>query len=79
MIRKICGMWLKRRTKNFTLIPLFTVTFDYQKFRLSGKEGSCAFYSIHPDIHKDEFLHEKLRECVDYIRNNYDMEQFTKI
>jgi hypothetical protein len=25
------------------------------------------------------FLREKLQECVDYIRDNYDMETFTKI
>lgn len=36
-------------------------------------------YTLHPDIAKDEFLKGKLCECVDYIRDNYDMEIFTRI
>ena len=36
-------------------------------------------YAIHPDIVTDEFLKGKLQECVDYIRDNYDMERFTEI
>lgn len=36
-------------------------------------------YTIHPDIANDQFVREKLSECVDYIRDNYDMEIFTKI
>ena len=34
---------------------------------------------IDDDIAKDPILKEKLSECVDYIRDNYDMEIFTKI
>lgn len=44
-----------------------------------GKKDSCIMYTIHPDIAKDPILKEKLSECVDYIRDNYDMEIFTKI
>lgn len=40
---------------------------------------SCVLYAIHPDIVTDEFLKGKLQECVDYIRDNYDMERFTEI
>lgn len=36
-------------------------------------------YTLHPDIARDEFLKENLQKCVDYIRENYDMEVFTKI
>lgn len=79
MIRKLCNKWLRLRTKNLTAIPLFTMVFDYQKYRKFGKVGSCTFYALHPDIARDEFLREKLSECVDYIRDNYDMEIFTKI
>lgn len=79
MINKIANYWLKRKTKNLTRIPLFTMTFDWRKFQKEGKDGSCTMYTIHPDIAKDQFLKEKLCECVDYIRDNYDMEMFTKI
>jgi hypothetical protein len=55
------------------------MTFDWKKFQKDGKENSCMLYALHPDIAKDQFLKEKLSECVDYIRDNYDMETFTKI
>ena len=55
------------------------MTFDWKKFQKDGKKDSCTLYSIHPDIANDSFLKEKLSECVDYIRDNYDMEIFTKI
>lgn len=78
-MRKLYNLWLRHRTKNFTKIPLFTMVFNYQKFKETGKENSCTMYVLHPDIAKDEFLKEKLQECVDYIRDNYDMEKFTEI
>jgi hypothetical protein len=55
------------------------MTFDWKKFQKYGEKDSCTLYSIHPDIAKDPILKEKLSECVDHIRNNYDMEMFTKI
>nr|DAV43112.1 MAG TPA: hypothetical protein [Caudoviricetes sp.] len=55
------------------------MTFDWKKFQKYGKKDSCTLYSMHPDIANDPFLKEKLSECVDYIRDNYDMETFTKI
>nr|DAZ83747.1 MAG TPA: hypothetical protein [Caudoviricetes sp.] len=55
------------------------MTFDWKKFHKDGKENSCMLYILHPDIANDPFLKEKLSECVDYIRDNYDMEIFTKI
>lgn len=79
MMRKLYNLWLRYKTKNFTKIPLFTMVFDYQKFRENGKGKSCVLYAIHPDIVTDEFLKGKLQECVDYIRDNYDMERFTEI
>ena len=53
--------------------------FNWRKFQKEGKDGSCLLYALYPDIAKDTFLREKLQECVDYIRDNYDMEKFTKI
>lgn len=78
MIEKLCNLYIKHKTKNLTRIPLFVMTFDWKKFQKDGKKDSCIL-NIHPDIANDPFLKEKLSECVDYIRDNYDMEMFTKI
>lgn len=78
MIKRLYNIWLKRKTKNFTRIPLFTMTFDWAKFQKDGKKNSCLIH-IHPDIANDLVLRRKLCDCVDYIRDNYDMEIFTKI
>ena len=79
MIKKLCNLYIRHKTKNLTMIPLFIVTFDWKKFQKDGKEISCMLYTLHPDIANDQFLKEKLSECVDYIRDNYDMEMFTNI
>ena len=79
MIKKLCNLYIKHKTKYLTRIPLFVMTFDWKKFQEDGKKGSCLLYALHPDIAKNQFLKEKLSECVDYIRDNYDMEMFTKI
>ena len=55
------------------------MTFDWKKFQKDGKENSCMLYILHPDIANDLVLRKKLCDCVDYIRDNYDMEMFTKI
>ena len=55
------------------------MTFDWKKFQKDGKKDSCLLYVLHPDIANDLVLHKKLSECVDYIRDNYDMKIFTKI
>ena len=78
MIKKLCNLYIKHKTKTLTRIPLFTMMFDWKKFQEDGKKGSCLLYVIHPDIAEDLVLRKKLCDCVDYIRNNYDMEMFTK-
>lgn len=78
MIGKLCNLYIKHKAKNLTRIPLFVMTFDWKKFQKDGKKDSCIMY-IHPYIAKDPILKEKLSECVDYIRDNYNMEIFTKI
>ena len=78
MKRKIFNMWLRHRTKNLTQIPLFTMVLDYRKYQQDGKPGSCKFYA-HPDIAQDEFVKEKLGEVVDHIRDNYDLDIFTRV
>ena len=79
MIKKLCNLYIKHKTKNLTRIPLFTMTFNWRKFQKEGRKGSCIMYTIHPDIANDQFVREKLSECADYIRDNYDMEIFTKL
>lgn len=79
MIKRLCNLYIKRKTKNLTQIPLFTMTFNYKKYKGNGKENSCVLYALHPDIARDEFLKENLQRLVDHIRDNYDMEVFTKI
>lgn len=79
MIKKLRNLYIRQKTKNLTRIPLFTMTFDWKKFQKDGKENSCMLYTLHPDIANDLVLRKKLCECVDYIRDNYDMETFTKI
>ena len=78
MIKRIVNRWIRHKTKNLTEIPLFTMTFNYRKYKVQGKKDSCMLYS-HPDIANDEFVKSKLQEVVDYIRDNYDLDIFTKI
>lgn len=78
MIERIINRWIRRKTKNLTEIPLFTMTFDYRKYKSQGKKDSCMFYA-HPNIANDEFVKSKLQEVVDHIRDNYDLDIFTKI
>ena len=78
MFKKIFNLYIRYKTKNLTRIPLFIMTFDWKKFQKDGKKDSCML-AIHPDIANDPFLKKKLSERVDYIRDNYDMEIFTKL
>jgi len=75
---KIFNKLLKWKTENFTKIPLFYITFDYQKFIKNGAAGSCDIV-LHPEFNNDELLKEKMFDVIDYIRNNYDMNKFTEI
>lgn len=77
-MRRLANLYIRYKTKNLKRIPLFTMTFNYRKYKKDGKKDSCMFYA-HPDIAKDEFVKEKLCEVVDYIRDNYDLDIFTKI
>ena len=79
MIKILFNLYIRHKTKNLTMIPLFVMTFDWKKFQKGGKENSCMLYTLHPDIANDLILRKKLCDCVDYIRDNYDMEIFTKI
>lgn len=60
-------------TNNHNEIPLFYVTFNLNKYKSNGAKGSCDL-KVHPEI-KDEYVIEQLKNLVDYIRENYDMEK----
>lgn len=68
------GLITNLLTKNKTQVPLLYVTFDYKKFKEDGKVGSCMA-NVHPLIKNDDNIKLKLNELVDYIRDNYDMNQ----
>jgi hypothetical protein len=61
-------------TKNKTKIPLLYVTFDYKKYKVDGKVGSCNC-NVHPVIKNDEYIKQEVNKLIDYIRDNYDMNQ----
>lgn len=77
-LQKLFNLWIKKKTKNLTQIPLFVMVFDYKKFKSEGKRNSCMLH-IHPELAEDEFVKSKLQEVVDYVRDNYDMDIFTRI
>lgn len=78
LFKKLCNLYIRKKTKNLTEIPLFTMTFDYRKYKAQGKKDSCTMH-CHPDIAQDEFVKEKLCEVIDYIIDNYDLDIFTRI
>ena len=59
-------------------VPLVFINFNYPKFEKDGAKGSCVC-SVHPDLANDEALIAMLNEVVDYIRNNHDMREITRI
>ena len=65
MFNKFFNLYIRYKTKNLKAIPLFVMTFDWKKFQKDGKKDSCIL-NIHPDIANDQFVREKLSECVDY-------------
>lgn len=77
-MKRLANLYIRCRTKNLKRIPLFVMTFNYPKYKAEGKKNSCMFYA-HPNIVQDEFVKSKLQEVVDHIRDNYDLEIFTRI
>lgn len=61
-------------TKNFSEIPLVFIDFNYKYYKKYGKEKSCVIHS-HPLIQDDEVLKDKLKDVIDYIRDNYDLDK----
>lgn len=78
MIKRLLDWWIKKKTKNFTEIPLVFINFDYKKYSEIGERGSCMVH-FHPDLFEDKELHRMIYEVVDYIREHNDMEKFTHV
>lgn len=55
-------------------IPLFWVEFNRKLFKENGKAGSYMA-NTHPIIRKDEYVVQTINNLVDYIRDNYDMDE----
>jgi hypothetical protein len=60
-------------TRNGTRIPLLTLFFNYQLYK-QGEEKNCLV-EYHPSFRNDERLKQMSFEMIDYIRENYDMEE----
>lgn len=58
-------------TKNKTEIPLVYISLNLHKHR-ENNTGSCNI-KVHPTV-ADETVKQKVNELIDYIRDNYDME-----
>jgi len=61
-------------TKNLNKIPLLWVDFNYNKYKSDGAKGSCMA-RVHPNLRDDEHIKEALGELIDYIRENYNMDE----
>lgn len=77
--RKLLNRWIKKETDGYTNVPLFWVTFNYEKYQKEGKENTCTVHLIDPDLSNDKFVREHLEMVIDHIRNEYDMEKIVKI
>ena len=67
------GLIQRLLTKNKKAIPLYYVTFDYNKYKEFGKVGSCEA-CVHPLLSGDEKLKKMINDTIDYIRDKYNME-----
>ena len=75
---KILNRWVKKVTKDYTEIPLMWMCFNYQSYINNGEKGSCVL-KLHPDLKGDAKLKKMMEDVVDYSRDNYDMQRFTKL
>lgn len=66
-------MFSRLLTKNLKEIPLLWINFNLQHYRKLGKINSCMLH-IHPTLRDDKYIIETLNGLVDYIRDNYNME-----
>ncbi|MEK3955830.1 MULTISPECIES: hypothetical protein [unclassified Psychrobacillus] len=67
----------KKLTNGHKEVPLFYVTFDLNKYLETGEKGSCNI-RLHPSVKEDETIVEILKDLIEHIRKNYDMESLVK-
>lgn len=65
---------IKKLTKDYSKIPLLWIEFDLNSYKQNGAKNSCLA-KIHPEIRKDKHIENTLRDLIDYIRDNYDMDK----
>lgn len=58
-------------------VPILAITVDLEKYNRESK-GSCTVHTI-MDLHKDEHINQVLRDLIDYIRENYDCNEFVRV
>lgn len=74
---KLCNELMLQASDNGHKVPILAITIDLEKYN-KEKNGSCDFCVI-PDLQNDKHLRDTLFELVDYIRENYDCNEFVRI
>ena len=65
-----------KESDNGHKVPILAITIDLEKYNQDHK-GSCDVHTI-MDLHKDEHINQVLRDLIDYIRENYDCNEFVR-
>lgn len=78
MKAKLMRLFYRLRTKNFTSIPLLKVYFDDKKYKKDGKRG-CIDIVMRDDISKDVNIRWHIQSIIDYIRDEYNIEDITQV
>ena len=49
MFKRLCNLYMLKKTKNLTRIPLFTMTFNYRKYKADARSILVSFaYLLQP-------------------------------
>lgn len=59
--------------RNNKQIPLFSALFDSHKYNKC--KNRSATYKIHPKLQDDKYLKEMVENVMNYVKNNYDLEE----
>ena len=65
---------IKGLTKGYNEVPLLFVHLNLNKYKKNGAKNSCMV-RLHPTLKNDDYLKDTLEDVVEYIRDNYDMEE----
>lgn len=64
---------VKLLTNDLKKIPLIRISINLPKYK-NKKEDSCLG-EIHPVLSKDKYIENTLKKLIDYIKDNYDMDE----